>query len=489
MGSYRPISLLPNISKIFEILLNKALLKYSNDKDIVPDAQFGFRFKHSAIHAVNKFASDVSWALNDKQFTGACLIDLEKAFDTVWLDGLFFRLIKKGFPSHLIRMLWTTLHGKKIFIFDNENKSEITFELKEGLQQGAVNSPLLFNIYICDLLRMYGINTKPNIKGIAFADDIIIYVNHRCLHQVQVTLQEIFRNVNSYFETWRLKCNYRKSETILIRPRINDLNKKYRKVWRDFNIKPIPNNDLQLEHNSTVKYLGIHLNELLKYNNHINIAINRAKKAYFNAKSLFHSAHLNPKVKVVCYMLLVRPILTYGCQIWYNVSPSTMEKLRIFERNCLRACLKMYKTPESNYERHFSNKKLYDKANIPRIDNFILKLNRDHIASASMNKENPLIFGAFYHNPNYYAKSLKTGYIPPEAFTYLDSEGFIQDKNNVPIIYHVYRHAFNGKILYEPNQNCLDYNDIRFSTSLPNRDIKDKHRKNFKRYWWLADNQ
>ena len=71
-NNMRPISLLPYISKIFEILLNKALLKYSNDNDIVPDAQFGFRLKHSAIHAVNKFAFDVSWALNDKQFTGAC---------------------------------------------------------------------------------------------------------------------------------------------------------------------------------------------------------------------------------------------------------------------------------------------------------------------------------------------------------------------------------------------------------------------------------
>ena len=57
-----------------------------------------------------------------------------------------------------------------------------------------------------------------------------------------------------------------------------------------------------------------------------------------------------------------------------------MEKLRIFERNCLRACLKMYKTSESNYESHYPNKKLYDNANIPRIDNFILKLNRDHMA-------------------------------------------------------------------------------------------------------------
>ena len=78
-------------------------------------------------------------------------------------------------------------------------------------------------------------------------------------------------------------------------------------------MKPIPNNDLQLEHNSTVKYLGIYIKELLKYNNHINIAINWAKKSHFNAKILFHSTHLNPKVKVLYCMLLVRRILTYGC--------------------------------------------------------------------------------------------------------------------------------------------------------------------------------
>ena len=107
------MNLIPNISKIFEILLSKALLKYSNDKDAVHDAQFGFRLRHSALHAHNKFTSDVFWALNDKQLTGACMIDLEKAFDTVWLDGLFFRLIKKGYQSHFTRMLWKPYMGKK----------------------------------------------------------------------------------------------------------------------------------------------------------------------------------------------------------------------------------------------------------------------------------------------------------------------------------------------------------------------------------------
>ena len=72
-------------------------------------------------------------------------------------------------------------------------------------------------------------------------------------------------------------------------------------------------------------------------------------------------------------MLLVRPILTYACQVWYNIGPSTIEKLRKFERSCFRAHMNMYRTLESNYTRFYFNKKVYNSADITRIDNFILK--------------------------------------------------------------------------------------------------------------------
>ena len=133
-----------------------------------------------------------------------------------------------------------------------------------------------------------------------------------------------------------------------------DLNKKYREVWRDFNIKSVPNNNLQLKQNSNVKYLEIHSNDLLKYNNHIKIATKRAKKPYSDAKSLFHSTHSNSQVKIVSYMFLVRPILTYEGYIWYNKSSSIMEKFlnqitkdTIQTKNCMtmplyRASISLY---------------------------------------------------------------------------------------------------------------------------------------------------
>lgn len=113
-----------------------------------------------------------------------------------------------------------------------------------------------------------------------------------------------------------------------------------------------------------------------------------------------------------------------------------MEQLRIFERKCFRACLNKYRTPESNYQKYISNKKIYDMAKISRIDNFIIKQTRNYFAS-STSTENSLIYPIVYTDPNYIERAQYTGHIPPEGFIFLDSKGYIQDRNMVPIIYHI----------------------------------------------------
>lgn len=73
----------------------------------------------------------------------------------------------------------------------------------------------------------------------------------------------------------------------------------------------------------------------------------------------------------------------------------------------------MNRTEESDYIKYVSNQRLYDKANIPRIDNFIIYVTREHFLQASKITQNSLIYGALYPNPIYYEKTLTTGYIPP----------------------------------------------------------------------------
>lgn len=127
-ANLRPISLLPNISKVFEIIINNSLNSFCAKNYIIPENQFDFRHKHSTIHAINKLTSDICWALNAKQRVAACLIDLEKAFDTVWIPRLIYKLIKKNFPKYLIKIVWDMITSR-------------TFVMKVLTHQ-AQNSPL-----------------------------------------------------------------------------------------------------------------------------------------------------------------------------------------------------------------------------------------------------------------------------------------------------------------------------------------------------------
>ena len=485
-SNLRPISLLPNISKVYEVVINNPLVSFCLKNNIIPENQFGFKHKHSTLHAINKLTSDICWALNSKQRVAACLIDLEKAFDTVWLDGLLFKLIKKRFPKYLIKIIWDMVTNKSFIMSDGVYTSSKEFIIENGLQQGTVNSPIIFNIYNSDVINLFNLNSSNHKRSIAFADDLIIYVTGNKTNKIKSELQELFEKIVNYYYTWKLKININKCETILFRRNLCELSSIERKRCQNFFIREKENYGEIIPHKKCVRYLGIHLDEKLYFQQHIETQLTKAKNGFWKVKRLFLSKHLNSRVKILCYQALIRPIITYGCPIWYNISASLMEKIRVFERKCIRACLGTYRSASSNYRNFVSNKKIYDSSKIHRIDCHILKLTRNHFAHASKVKENSLIFGILYPNPMYYLHTLKTGFIPPEAFTYLDVNNFLQDRNNIPIIYHVNRKISNKKIIYESNLNGKEQNVIwRFSMALPQRDVTDKHRKNIKKYWWL----
>lgn len=295
--------------------LNDALLKVCNTNNIIPENQFGFRFKHSTIHAVNKLTSDICWTLNDNQCVGVCLIDLEKAFDTVWHEGLIFKLIQKKFPQHLIESVWSMIQNKSFVTSMGSETSTIEFKLSNGLQQGTVNSPLLFNIFTSDILNLFNPSADHPTHSIAFADDLIIYHSGKWPTKIQSNLQDTFDRIESYYHSWKLSINTMKCETILFRPDLLYANKNIRKHYKNFTIKESKNDGRSIPHKEYVKYLGINIDNRLKFNLHIETQLEKAKKAFLIHKKLFYSKQLHQKIKLICYQLLIRPIITYGCPI------------------------------------------------------------------------------------------------------------------------------------------------------------------------------
>ena len=136
------------------MIINNPLAAFCSKNKVTPENQFGFRHKHSTIHAINKLTSDICWAFNANQRVAVCLIDLEKAFDTVWIPGLTYKMIKKNFPEYLIKIVWDMITNKTLIMTDGSHTSSKEFSIENGLQQGTVNSALLFSIYKSDLLNI-----------------------------------------------------------------------------------------------------------------------------------------------------------------------------------------------------------------------------------------------------------------------------------------------------------------------------------------------
>ncbi|XP_074112931.1 uncharacterized protein LOC141536352 [Cotesia typhae] len=486
--SYRPISLTPTLSKVYETVINTQINKICKENNIIPDQQFGFKHEHSTIHAINKLVSDIQRSLHYNQLVGALLIDLEKAFDSVWLNGLMYRLIKLGFPEWMTLLISDMIHDKTFIIWDGTNFTNTTFKILEGLQQGTVNSPTLFSIYFSTLLSLFDLN-KDDLKAIAFADDLVVYLPGKSPLKIQDGLQKLLNKIDKFMQTWNLRINYTKCETIVFRRSTHFLTKGSRPGLNTFTLKgtnPGTDTVVNIPHKSIVKYLGVHLDDKLRLNKHINIQLNKASAALKANRSLFYCKHLTSRAKIICHQLLIRPIITYASPIWWNTSASYMEKIRVLDRKCIRTCLRVYRSCESNFKKQISNETLYNIANIPRIDNFIIKLTRDYFAKLSSieNKEIEKILET--PDQQIDITNHNSACLPPQAFIYFDKEGIIQDSNNVPTIYHWGRNVTNKRINLTSDMIVNNKYDPVYSMALPERDKMDFYSLD-ERYWWLED--
>lgn len=336
---------------------------------------------------------------------------------------------------------------------------------------------LTHRTYISDLPKIASLQSDV-CRHIAYADDIIIYAHGKRVDTIQRQVQSTFDEVSRYLHKWKLRINASKCETILLRTPLRFANRNIKKHWKEFQVYADINRQTSIEHKSTVRYLGIHLDYFLYYTNHVNITLQKARTAFMSLRRLFYSKHLSADVKRICYMTLIRPILAYGAPIWFNMCPSYMERLRVFERGILRACTGQYRTKESGFTKYISNRKLYSSVQTDRIDNFLINSIRNHFDRTSSLVHLSHLHHVMYPNDLYFEKARCNGFIPPEAFLYLDREMYIQDRNGVPIIYHIVRRPTDKRITH--SAVGLDDSLLRFERSCPAADSRRTQRE----YWW-----
>jgi hypothetical protein len=197
--SYRPISLLPIISKVLEKLLLNNLSQEANPQTWIPDHQFGFRRAHSTIQRSHRIANIITHALNNKQYCTAVFLDIAQAFDKVWHPGLLYN-IKRTFPSKYYNLLKSYLSERSFEVKIIDERSN-RLPIRSGVPQGSFLSPLLYTLYTYDLPT----TTKTTIG--TFANDTAIFTTNDNPVSASSQIQEHLNLIEAWLNKWKIKVN------------------------------------------------------------------------------------------------------------------------------------------------------------------------------------------------------------------------------------------------------------------------------------------
>jgi hypothetical protein len=140
LPSYRPISLLPLVSKVFEKLLLKRLLPLDETNRLIPNHQFGFQSRHSTIQQTHRIVHRIAQAIEHKHYCSAAFLDVSQAFDKVWHIGLLYKL-RRTLPPNYFLLLQSYLHQRNFLVKVASAYTPLS-PIHAGVPQGSVLGPL-----------------------------------------------------------------------------------------------------------------------------------------------------------------------------------------------------------------------------------------------------------------------------------------------------------------------------------------------------------
>lgn len=357
ISNLRPISLLSNLGKLFEIVIRK---KMDNGISLpyIPNSQFGFQRGHSTVDAMTKFHNDIVLNLRDKKCTVAVFLDVEKAFDHASHYGILTKMINIGFNPQIIKLIKSFFTRRQFCVQFKHKLSELS-DVNCGVPQGSVLAPHLYNIFMSDFPH-----DREHSKSILYADDSLLYSHHESPVVALADISQHLRVVNQYFDKWGIKINPSKCEAICIR---NASGKCKRFVVPESKTLKLVLNGTEIPFKDSVTYLGIEFNKLFKFNVHARKVRNKAQKIFNSFLKLFCNKFLPSNTKILLYKTCIRPIISYAFPIWFNISPTIMKELEMLERKILRLCIgKNF----SRRNKRYSNNYIYSKSKLKRFSNY-----------------------------------------------------------------------------------------------------------------------
>lgn len=321
-ASYRPITLLPTIAKLFERLLLRRLYPALEPR---PE-QFGFRSQHSTTLQLTRVLHLLAEEHNFGRHTAAVFLDVEKAFDRVWHPGLLFKLIQVSLPPALTQVLASFLRGRRFFVTVECADSALR-HAAAGVPQGSCLSPALYALYTDDIPTLKGLLLpgERDVDLALFADDSAYFSSSRSPYMACDRLQRLLDILPLWLDKWRIAVNVGKTAALFVSTQ--------RKPPYALHLR-----GQVIYWKSHIRYLGVDIDRSLKMIPQVNRALQQARIARAQLRPVLTS-RLPLRTKVRVYKTYIRSRLTYAAPAWYALlSNYSKTRLQVLQNVSLRIC-------------------------------------------------------------------------------------------------------------------------------------------------------
>ena len=347
VGNYRPISILPIVSKIIERAVHNQLYAYISKHDLLSDAQSGFRTKHSTTTTLLDVQDYILTNMDGGYVTGAIFLDLKKAFDTVNHDILIDKLNRYGIDGNELTWFKSYLCDRSQTVNINSCLSEFN-NINIGVPQGSILGPLLFIIFV---------NCLPgavDCKTIMYADDTTLLYKSKNPNDLSTALTSNIRLVSNWLEANKLTLNIDKTKVMIfgttyMLDKCKDVSLTY--------------DNTLIETVSELKYLGVKFDNTMSWTSHVNYLSKNVSKRIGIIRRVKH--FLPHCTLEMLSKALVISHFDYASPVWSNCSQTCQTKLQTLHNRLARVILSAdIRTPVNDMMHDLNWLKLSDRWNI-----------------------------------------------------------------------------------------------------------------------------
>ena len=272
-GSYRPISISSYIGKLLEKILAARLTEFLKARNILDPNQEGFTENRNTVRYLNRLHLETQSDLLENNTVIGLFVDFEKAFDSVWKKGLIVKMSKLHIQGRILKLIDNFLESRKVQLDINGKVGPLQNSNEYGLPQGSALSPVLFKIYLLDILEEY--NTSGDTRVYKFADDGTIKIKKESTAQCVASLFSVTNSIHDWTRKWRMivNCAPNKTEYIVF-------------GTAEKNAKDIPETirlgEKQIKRVQQTKVLGLLVDEKMSYIPHSKKVNNKLNGSWAN---------------------------------------------------------------------------------------------------------------------------------------------------------------------------------------------------------------